>query len=75
MFDKLLYFLGLGEITATKCGHKTKAMERIEIMDKKDRIIVGRIENTRDPKFCIDCLKKRITISDVGNVTKAKLIL
>ncbi|MDD2224894.1 MAG: hypothetical protein PHP97_01910 [Candidatus Shapirobacteria bacterium] len=73
MFNKLLYFFGLGKVTA-KCGHQTKVTERIEMVDERGRTIVGKIENTRDPELCIDCLKKKITVSDISKIQQTKTI-
>lgn len=59
LLDKILYFFGLGEVTA-KCGHQTKVMERVEMVDERGKVVIGRIENVMNPDFCIDCLKKKI---------------
>lgn len=71
--SKLLYFLGLGEIVA-KCGHKTKAIGKVEVVDKKGKTLIVTIENVRNPEYCIDCLGKKITVSDISDIQQAKPI-
>lgn len=65
MFKKLLYILGLGEVTA-KCGHKTKITERVEIIDENGNMITGNIENTKNPDLCIDCYRQQLNRKNRG---------
>lgn len=60
MLDKILYLLGLGEVTA-KCGHKTKVSEKIEVINEKGQIEIVTIENVMNPNICNNCLVKAIT--------------
>jgi len=73
VFDEIFYLLGLGEVTA-KCGHRTKVSGKIEVIDKKGEKKIGTIENVRDPEYCINCLEKKITVSDIGDIKQTKPI-
>jgi len=73
LFRKLLYFFGLVKVNA-KCGHQTKVMERIEMVDERGKMVIGRIENVMNPEFCIDCLRKKLTVSDIGDTQQVRPI-